>query len=96
MTEDALLDFIEENSAKIKESVELNILKWDNTVSENRMPWGGNGGNWGRGGNGMGMKKKKKGEDYETSVEVVKEYVKNRFESLSNLINKAYSSANEE
>ena len=123
LTEDALLDFIEENSDKIKESVELNILKWDNTVSENRMPWGGNGGNWGnwgnrtnggngnnwgnrtnggnggnwgRGGNGMGMGLGQKGEDYETSVEVVKEYVKNRFESLSNLINKAYSSANEE
>ena len=135
LTEDALLDFIEENSAKIKESVELNILKWDNTVSENRMPWGGNGGNWGnwgnrtnggngnnwgnrtnggngnnwgnrtnggnggnwgRGGNGMGMGLGQKGEEYETSVEVVKEYVKNRFESLSNLINKAYSSANEE
>ena len=123
LTEDALLDFIEENSDKIKESVELNILKWDNTVSENRMPWGGNGGNWGnwgnrtngengnnwgnrtnggnggnwgRGGNGMGMGLGQKGEDYETSVEVVKEYVKNRFESLSNLINKAYSYANEE
>ena len=123
LTEDALLDFIEENSAKIKESVELNILKWDNTVSENRMPWGGNGGNWGnwgnrtnggngnnwgnrtnggnggnwgRGANGMGMGLGQKGEEYETSVEVVKEYVKNRFESLSNLINKAYSSANEE
>ena len=66
LTEDALLDFIEENSAKIKESVELNILKWDNTVSENRMPWGGNGGNWGRGGNGMGMGLGQKGEEYET------------------------------
>ena len=144
LNEDVLLDFIEENSAKIKESAELNILKWDNTVTENRMPWGGNGGNWGnwnnrtnggnwgnrtnggnggnwgnrtnggnggswgnrtnggnggnwgRGGNGMGMGLGQKGEEYETSVEVVKEYVKNRFESLSNLINKAYSSADEE
>ena len=122
LTEDALIDFIEKNSANIKESAELNLFKWDNTVTENRMPWGGNGGNWGNrtnggnggnwgnwgnrtnggnGGNGGrggmgGMGFGRKGEDFDTSVEVIKEYVRNRFDSLSKLINKAYSSANEE
>jgi hypothetical protein len=90
LTEDVLIDFIEENSALIKESAELNLFKWDNTVTQNRNPWGGNGG---RGG-GMGFGRK--GEDFEASVEVIKEYVRNRFDSLSNLIDKAYSSANEE
>ena len=103
LTENVLIDFIEENSAYIKESAELNLFKWDNTVTESRNPrggnWGGNNGNSGNGGRGGGMGGMgfgRKGEDFETSVEVIKEYVRKRFDSLTNLINKAYSSANEE
>ena len=34
----------------------------------------------------------RKDENFEVSVEVIKDYVKNRFISLTNLINKAYTS----
>ena len=63
---------------KLEESRELNFLKWDN-YGENS-----------DGGLGLG----KKGEDFETSIKVVKEYVQNRFNSLTTLINNAVSSAN--
>ena len=79
LTEKALFDFIEELKRKIQESSELNFIKWDNFVPEKSSPWGIDFG--------------RKGEDFETSVEVVKGYVKDRFISLTNLINKAYSSS---
>jgi len=72
-----LFDFIEELKRKIQESSELNFIKWDNFVPETPSPWDIDFG--------------RKGEDFETSVEVVKGYVKDRFISLTNLINKAYS-----
>ena len=85
LTEKALIDFLIEKSEYIKESAELNMLKWDNYVVERKggRQWGGGGGGFGR-----------KGEDY-VSVEVLKDYVKNRFISLTNIINKAYSSEEE-
>ena len=78
-----MIDFLDEKSENIKESAELDILKWDHYVAS------GNGnGRQGWGGGGLG----RKGENFEVSVEVVKDYVKNRFISLTNLINKAYTS----
>ena len=83
LNEQILQDFLDERSQYIEESAKLNILKWDNYVEE------GNGRKMRGGGFG------RKGENFEDSVGVVKEYVKNRFISLTGLINKAYSSLNE-
>ena len=83
LNETILQDFIDEKSEYIEESVKLNILKWDNYVAEGNGK-GGRGGGFGR-----------KGESFEDAVEVLKEYVKNRFISLIELINKAYSSLDE-
>jgi len=77
LTEKALFDFIEELKRKIQESSELNFIKWDNFVPDAPAPWDIDFG--------------RKGEDFETSVEIVKGYVKDRLISLTNLINKAYS-----
>ncbi len=79
LTEKVLFDFIEELKRKIVESSELNFIKWDNFVPETPSPWDIDFG--------------RKGEDFETSIEVVKNYIKDRFISLTNLINKAYSSS---
>jgi len=82
LNETVLVDFLEEKKLYLKESSELNFLKWDHYVEENR---------WGRGwGFGFG----RKGEDFETSVEVLKDYVHKRFESLTNLLQRAVSLAN--
>ena len=72
-----LVDFLNEEKMKIKESAELNFLKWDNFVEEPDpgMPFIIDFG--------------RKGEDFDFSVEVVKDYVKDRFKSLTNLINDA-------
>jgi hypothetical protein len=77
-----LIDFLDEKKEYIKESAELDILKWDHYVASGngRQGWGG-GDMFGR-----------NNENFEVSVEVVKDYVKNRFISLTNLINKAYTS----
>ena len=83
LNETILQDFIDEKSQYIEESVKLNILKWDNYVTEGNGK-GGRGGGFGR-----------KGESFEDAVGVIKEYVKNRFISLTELINKAYSSLDE-
>lgn len=57
-------------------------MKWDHYVEEGR---------WGRGwGFGFG----RNGEDFETSVEVLKDYVHKRFESLTTLLQRAVSLAN--
>ena len=78
LNEKVLLEFIDERSQYIEESALLNNLKWDNYVVE-----GTPKNQYGR-----------KGENFPVSVGVVKEYVKNRFISLTNLINQAYSSLN--
>ena len=83
LNETILQDFIDEKSEYIEESVKLNILKWDNYVAEGNGK-GGRGGGFGR-----------KGESFEDAIGVLKEYVKNRFISLTGLINKAYSSLDE-
>jgi len=80
LTEKALFDFIDELKRKIQESSELNSMKWVNFVPEKPSPWNIDFG--------------RKGEDFETSVEVVKIYVRDRFASLTNLIDKAYSLSN--
>ena len=89
LNEKVLIDFLNESSENIKESAELSLLKWDNYVAEGKggRQWGGGGGFGGFG---------RKGENFDTSVEVLKDYVKNRFISLTNLINKAYSAEEEE
>ena len=83
LTSKILLDFIDEKSKNIKESAELDLLKWDNYVEtgEGRRGWGFGGG-FGR-----------KGGNFEESVEVVKDYVEKRFISLTNLINEAFYSS---
>ena len=85
LNEKVLQDFIDERSQYIEESVKLNILKWDNYVAEEN----GKGGRGDRGDRGGGFGRK--GENFEDAVGVLKEYVKNRFISLTDLINKAYS-----
>ena len=85
LNEKVLVDFLDEKSEYIKESAELNLLKWDNYVESGK----GKGRGWGGGFGGFG----RKGENFEVSVEVVKDYVKDRFPSLTKLINSAYSSS---
>lgn len=77
LNENNLIDFLEEKRIYIKESAELNFLKWDNFVSDKETPWNIDFG--------------RKGENFEVSVEVVKDYVRNRFKSLTNLINNSIS-----
>ena len=77
LNENILIDFIEEREKYLKESGELNLLKWDNYVPEkngkgNKVVWHG-----------------RKGENFDESVEVLKNHVKQRFDNLSNLINNA-------
>ena len=75
LNEDILINYLEEEKTKIEESGELNFLKWDNFVIEEEVPWHIDFG--------------RKGESFDVSVEVVKNYVKERFISLTNLINNA-------
>ena len=75
INEKVLIDFIEERKQYIKESAELNFLRWDN--DEEEIPWDID----------FGGK-----ESFEDSIEIVKDYVKNRFKSLTYLINKEISS----
>ena len=77
LNENVLIDILEEKRVYIKESAELNFLKWDNFESDKDSPWHIDFG--------------RKGENFEVSVEVVKDYVRNRFKSLTNLINNAIS-----
>jgi len=86
LKESILIDFIEEQRIYLKESAEMNFLKWDNFVEEYD-PYGFN---WGTRDYLFG----RKGENFETSVDVVKDYIRKRFGSLSNLINNAISLAN--
>ena len=77
LNEDILINYLEEEKAKIEESSELNFLKWDNFVKEEEDSF-----HW-------HMKFGREGENFDVSVEVVKNYVKERFISLTNLINNA-------
>ena len=86
LKESALIDFIEEQRIYLKESAELNFLKWDNFVEEYD-PYGFN---WATRDYLFG----RKGENFEVSVDVIKDYIQKRFSSLSNLINNAISLAN--
>jgi hypothetical protein len=86
LNEKILIDYIEEEKEKLEESSELNFIKWDHFVSQDTNPWGGR-----RGNDGFGFGRK--GENFEVSVEVVKDYVVNRFKSLTRLIDNAALSA---
>ena len=79
LQENILLNFINERSQYIQESAELNLLKWDNYVGDDRPKWVINFG--------------RSGEDFIESVRIVKEYVSNRLISLTELINEAYISS---
>ena len=79
LNEKILIDFLEEEKVKIKESAELNFLKWDNFVGEPvQEPI---------------IRMEKKGENFEVSFDVVKDYVIKRFNVLTNLINNAILSS---
>lgn len=65
----------------MKESIELNFLKWDNFVEEYD-PYGFN---WGMRDYLFG----RKGENFQISVEVLRNYIRGRFNSLSKLIKNA-------
>ena len=86
LKESDLIDFIEEQRIYLKESAELNFLKWDNFVEEYD-PYGFN---W----NIRDYLFGRKGENFEVSVNVIKYYIRKRFESLNTLINNAFSLAN--
>jgi len=76
-----LLDFLEEREKYLKQSSDLNFLKWDNNFE--KIPW--------EGPNYESEDYGRKGENFEVSVQVLKDYVKLRFASLSKLIDKAVS-----
>ena len=78
-----LLDFLEEREEYLKESSELNFLKWDNNFE--KIPW--------EGPNYESEDYGRKGENFEESVQVLKDYVKLRFGSLGKLLDKAASSS---
>ena len=86
LKESALIDFIEEQRIYLKESAELNFLKWDNFVEEYDLY----GFNWGTRDYLFG----RKGENFEISVNIIKDYIRKRFVSLNTLINNAISLAN--
>jgi len=76
-----LLNFLEEREKYLKQSSDLNFLKWDNNFE--KIPW--------EGPNYESEDYGRKGENFEVSVQVLKDYVKLRFASLSKLIDKAVS-----
>ena len=78
-----MLDFLEEREEYLKESSELNFLKWDNNFE--KIPW--------EGPNYESEDYGRKGENFEESVQVLKDYVKLRFGSLGKLLDKAASSS---
>ena len=79
LNENILANYIEEEKKKLEESSELNFIKWDNYIQEDDSSWNIDFG--------------RKGENFEVSVEVVKDYVINRFKSLTELIDNYYISA---
>lgn len=83
LNEKVLLDYLEEREKYLKESSELNFLKWDNNFE--KIPW--------EGPNYESEDYGRKGENFEQSVQVLKEYVKLRFKSFSKVIEKAVSLA---
>ena len=84
LNETVLLNFLEEREIFLKESSELNFLKWDNCFE--KIPWEGpnyESDDYGR-----------KGENFKESVQVLKDYIKQRFDSFTKIINNAVLSAN--
>ena len=84
LNKNVLSDFLDEREKYLKESSDLNFLKWDNNFE--KIPWEGEkveNEDFGR-----------KGENFEQSIQVLKDYINQRFDTLSRLIDKAFSSAN--
>ena len=76
----AMTEFVEKQKALIEESATLNYEKWDHFVKpKSSSPWG----DWG-GMGGFG----RVSETFDAAVDRLKEYVKNRFTSLGNIIKK--------
>ena len=75
-----MIDYLEEREEYLKESSDLNFLKWDNYFEEISNEESENFG--------------RRGENFEESVQVLKDYINLRFDSLSKIIDKAVSSAN--
>lgn len=85
INEKLLLDIFEKEIKYIEESAKLNFLKWDNFVEEFD-PFGPN----------YYMREYlfgRKGEDFNKAVSVLKDYIQNRFKTLSKLIKNALSLA---
>ena len=78
LNERILIDFLEEQKIYLEESAKLNFWKYDNFVEEYD-PYGFN---WGMRDFLFG----RKGENFELSVEVLKDYILKRFDSLSKLL----------
>ena len=76
LNENILYDFIEEKRKLLKESAELNHIKWDYYKED--LPWDIDF---------RDLTFGRKGENFDFSVDVIKGYIKLRFDSLSNLIN---------
>ena len=73
-----MIDFIEEEKEKIKESGELNFLKWDN-IEKGQGRYDYLKFDYGR----------SQEENFEVSIEILKDYIKKRFITFTNLINNA-------
>ena len=78
LNEKILIDFIEEEKEKIKESGELNFLKWDN-IEKGQGRYDYLKFDYGR----------SQEENFEVSIEILKDYIKKRFITFTNLINNA-------
>ena len=76
--ENSMTEFVEKQKALIEESATLNYEKWDHFVKpKSTNPWG----DWG-GMGGFWIVR----ETFDAAVDRLKEYVKNRFTSLGNII----------
>ena len=75
LNEDALINFIDQQQELIKESAELNFIKWDNYVKEKNSRKRG--------------RSKINTKSFTADIDTLKDYIKKRFVSLTNIIDKA-------
>ena len=79
LNEDALINFIDQQQELIKESAELNFIKWDNYVKEKNSRKRG--------------RSKINSKSFTADIDTLKDYIKKRFVSLTNIIDKAVPKA---
>ena len=79
LNEDVLINFIDQQQELIKESAELNFIKWDNYMVEKN--------SWKREGI------KNISQSFTAEIDTLKDYIQKRFVSLTNVIHKAVSNA---